>query len=173
MVRITLFFVGGILLGIYQPDFISSSTVVVFFLFLILFYFVSFIFLREKSSLHLVSGFFGLAAIFLAGYLQLLNKTDSRSPDHFSRVQAPVDFYFGRATGSPEEKINSRKIEIEMIAVRSGAVWRNVTGKSLLYVSKKPDSPDLQYGDGILVRGWPAEIAPPGNPGELDRKSVV
>ena len=31
MVRITLFFVGGILLGIYQPDFVSVTSVLVFF----------------------------------------------------------------------------------------------------------------------------------------------
>ena len=173
MVRIAAFFVGGIFLGICLPGFIPYRYALALSLILIPGYFVSFFILKQKSSLTLVSGFIGLMAIFLAGYINLINHTDSNSADHLSHFKGPIDFYSGRIASMPEERTNSRRIEVEIMSVKSGDAWVNVTGKSLLYIAKNPGLFDLQYGDRILIKAPLAEVPPPANPGEFNFRKFL
>ena len=94
-VRIVLFFMAGICLAIYFPDFLSYRSAVAIFLILVLIYFMISIFLGQHrglktlATLKFFSGFTGLTAIFLAGYSNVLVKTDSRKIDHLSKITEP------------------------------------------------------------------------------------
>src|SRR6267143_113505 len=140
MVRVTAFFIAGILVGLFWPDEISEYAALVIFGCLLLGYFLTVIFLQESSALKTVSGLIGLMAVFAAGYVHLLNNTDARKPSHISHVNKPIDFYLGEVTGAPEEKINSVRIEIEIKKIKCNLAWETATGKTLLYVSKKSGS---------------------------------
>jgi len=171
LVRVTFFFICGILLGIYLPDFISEKAVVVLSIVLLISYFALRLLLKSKV-LSFVSGFTGLLLISTLGYIVLLQKTDLRKENHLLNFTEPIEAYEAVVTSTPESKLKSWKIEAEINKVKS-KTWKEVTGKILLYISKKKDSIDLNYGDVILVKGSPPPLQPPGNPLEFDFKRFL
>ncbi len=166
LVRVTFFFICGILLGIYQPDFLPEQGVFISAVILLVAYFTTRFVLRSKV-LAFVSGSVGLILVTLLGYLVLLQRTDSRKENHLLNFHEPIEFYEAIVITTPESKLKSWKMEAEIVRVKSSS-WQEVTGKILLYVSKKKDSISLNYGDVILVKGSPPPLQGPGNPHEFD-----
>ncbi len=111
MVRIAAFFIAGILIGIYSPGFISELNAAFLLIALLLIYAIGYRLLRRSSWLSPVSGFIGLTAIFLTGYLNLLSKTEFRSADHFSHFERPIEFYLAGVSNNPENKANAQKLK--------------------------------------------------------------
>ena len=172
MLRIAGFFAGGVLLGIYQPDFIPLSFVVGLIVVCTILFFGAWYFSSE-NRLTVFSGLVGLLIIFLFGYSRLTFFTDSRNDDHISKVEKPIECYEAIVRSVPEEKAKSWKVEVEVVRLKSGN-WSPATGNLLLYVSKE-NTPSINwhYGDKILVKGNPQEFNPPANPGEFDFKRFL
>ena len=78
MVRVSAFFVSGVLLAIYQPTLIPFGFATTILLLLITSYFL--LLLISGGRLSFYSGLIGLSAIFLLGYTHLLLQTESSSP---------------------------------------------------------------------------------------------
>jgi competence protein ComEC len=173
MVRIAAFFIAGILLGIYKPDLLSEGTVSVVLGGFFLFYFTGYLFFKKSGSLRMVTGFNGLITVFIAGYLNVLLQTESRNQEHILHLKEPVSYYAAQIANVPEEKTKSWKILLELDEVKTGSGWIRIKGKSLLYVSKKSPWPGLMFGDKILIKGNPAILSPPANPGEFDFKRFL
>jgi len=171
LVRVTLFFICGILLGIYLPDIVPERAVILLSIVLLITYFILRLILKSKE-LSLFSGFVGLTLIMLLGYLVLLQRTDSRKENHLLNFHEPIEVYEAVVTSTPESKLKSWKVEAEIVQVKS-KTWKEFTGKILLYISKKKDSISLNYGDIILVKGTPPPLQPPGNPFEFDFKRFL
>jgi competence protein ComEC len=173
MVRICLFFVAGILTGIYQPDFIPESLAIYITCTLLLFYLIIYWVPDHTKMSQIISGFIGLVSIYLFGYLQLLNHTDSRLTNHLISETDPIGHYEAIVRSAPESKARSWKLEVEVTRVNTSE-WKNVRGKVLLYLSKK-SSPevDWKYGDRLLIQGSPNLIAPPANPHEFNYKRFL
>jgi len=172
MVRVTLFFIGGILLGIYQPDYIPEKVAMYISIALLITYLLSYFILKGKQSFSLVTGTIGLVLIALSGYITLLLKTDSRKPDHLLNFKDSIEAYEGVVINTPESKEKSWKIEIAVNRVKS-KTWEQAGGKVLLYISKKKDSIQLNYGDVVLIKGSPPPLSGPGNPMEFDFKRFL
>lgn len=170
-VRIVVFFMAGILAGIYLPDFLSTTTATVLFFSLIFIYAVVFIGQRKIKLFN--PGFIGLAAIFLGGYLNLLLKTDSRDTNHLIHLQKPIECYQAIVTKYPDEKEKSWKVEATVQKVLVEGEWKSVAGNVMLYFPKKDFSSAFQYGDVLVVKGKPTELEPPANPGEFDYKRFL
>jgi len=172
MLRIAAFFVSGVLLAIYFPEFIPFNFVVAIISFLsIAFFIVRFI--SKKNLFSILSGLIGLSVIFFLGYARLLLFTDSRNENHLSKITEPIDAYEAIVRSVPEEKAKSWKVELEVVAVKIGN-WKQVTGNLLLYISKNGvPKIDWHYGDKILVKGNPQELKSPMNPGEFDFKRFL
>jgi len=169
MVRVLIFFVAGILLGIYCPDFISPSGATLVFVILLLSYGAGFLLLKHTSWLPIISGLTGISTIFCAGYLMWIGKTDSSDHQHLSKPKKPIDFYVASVTNTPEKKSNGERVEVELRKVKSGGLWTRASGKILVYRrSDTTKTEGLKYGDEILVSGAPVGLAPPANPGEFD-----
>jgi competence protein ComEC len=171
LVRVTLFFICGILLGIYLPDSIPEKTALLISIVLLITYFVLRVILKN-NILSFISGFAGLSLITLLGYLTLLQKTDSRKENHLLNYHNPIEAYQAVVTSTPESKLKSWKIEVKVLRVKS-STWKEITGNVLLYISKKKDSIQLNYGDVILVKGSPPVLQSPGNPLEFDFKRFL
>jgi len=172
LLRISGFFTGGVLLGVYFPDFIHHRYVFG----LILLLTIPFFIIRAFSKQHnygFYSGMFGLSVILLLGYSRLILFTDSRKENHLSKISQPIEAYEAMVRSVPEQKAKSWKVELEVLRVKTGS-WMPVTGKLLLYLSKKNNStPAWKYGDRILVKGNPQQLNPPANPGEFDFKRFL
>src|SRR5258706_1703272 len=173
MLRIAVFFAGGVLLGIYQPDFIPFGLAIGLGVFGSILFF-AFRFFLTKNQLALYSGLSGLLVIFLLGYSRLIFFTDSKKENHISKIPDPIEAYEAIVRSVPEEKVKSWKVELEVVQAKTNHFWKPVTGKLLLYISKKNnDGVTWRYGDIILVKGSPQEFNPPGNPGEFDFKRFL
>jgi competence protein ComEC len=173
MIRICLSFIGGILLGIYWPDSIHESYAVGLLVVLIILFVVAYLFLHDRDAIRATTGVLGLLALFLTGYLHLLNRTDSRNPDHLLFANDSIQYYEAIVRSAPESKARSWKVEVEVVRVKS-RVWIPKQGKVLLYVSKKSvDKIPWLYGDRLLIRGSPNELNPPANPHEFNFKRFL
>jgi competence protein ComEC len=171
LVRIALFFIAGILLGVYQPQlFMQWHSVMVAITFTI-FYFGGYFFWRGRA-LSTTSGVLGLAAVFFFGYAHVLLQTDRLQADTFVNNTQPVKSYTVKVRSVPEEKANSWKIEAQITSYQSEA-WMPTRGKVLLYISKEMGEPTWNYSEEILIKGSPQLLQPPANPGEFDFKRFL
>jgi competence protein ComEC len=167
MVRIAGFFAVGVLVGIYFPGVINlSSAIALAIAFSLLFFVVKFV--SDENRFPTFTGLLGLGVVFLLGYSRLLLFNELNHDNHFSKITEPIGAYEAVLRSVPEEKANSWKMEVEMVAVKRKS-WKSTTGKLLLYVSKANfDRSRWHYGDRILVQGSPQELGAPANPGEFD-----
>lgn len=172
-IRIVLFFIGGILLGIYWPDSISSSVATIALLTLAACYCILFIIRLWKNNEILNPGFTGLCVIFLAGYIHLLEQTDSRREDHLSHFAEEVAYYRAVISKYPQEKNRSWKFEARVTDVQSNGQWTSCTGNVLLYFSKESFPTPFTYGDVLLIKDSPQVLTGPQNPGEFDYKRFL
>ncbi|MBL7858756.1 MAG: ComEC family competence protein [Cyclobacteriaceae bacterium] len=171
-VRVVIFFIAGILLGIYQPDYISLGTalvsIVLLTLIYIVIYFIQHFLHREKLNV----GVIALPVIFLLGYVHLLWKTDSRQRDHILHCQDSIHFYRVVITDVAEDKDRSWKMDARVMDVRLKD-WERYSGNVMLYFSKDNFAEPFRYGDVLLIKGSPRLVSPPSNPGEFDYKRFL
>jgi len=173
VVRIVLFFIAGILLGIYCPDFLPQHIAAIVFVALLTVYIGHFIAQRITQKTLFNPGMIGLLAILLAGYLQLLHRTDSRRADNLINLKTPVAYYQAVVTGYTQEKATAWKVEARLLQVKDSSTWQSIQGNIVLYFPKKEFQRSFQYGDVLLIRGQPQVTPPPGNPGEFDYKRYL
>ncbi len=165
-VRIVVFFITGILLGIYQPEIISERFAQILLVTFSSLY-ISLFFIGKKHE-RFNFGFLGLATIFLAGYVQLLSQNDSRQANHFIHLGTPIEYYKATVTKYAEEKDQSWKLEVSITDLKSDGTWQKYYGRVVCYFPKKDFQKPFQYGDVLLVKGNPQIVQPPANPGEFD-----
>ncbi|MBX2954953.1 MAG: ComEC family competence protein [Cyclobacteriaceae bacterium] len=171
-VRIVSFFIAGILLGIYQPDFLPEHFALPALVgSVVLYFFLSWKLTSDFKPFG--TGLVGLLAIFLAGYVNTMFNTDSRRPDHLNHVVESVEKYSVVITGYAEEKEKSWKVEGVIQQYHNGAEWKNGYAKVLLYLSRKDFEKPFSYGDRLLINGSPQELQGPANPGEFNYKRFL
>lgn len=172
MVRIAAFFVGGILLAIYNPSLLRTQTASMLVVFLLICYFIFYILIppRKRSP---VIGIIGLAAVLAAGYAHLSVFILWGDNDHLSTFQNEIHYYVATIKDYPEEKENSWKYLIELNKVSDRNTWYPINGDVLLYIRKDKNQAPYFYGDKILVRGSPLVLTPPQNPHEFDFKRFL
>ncbi len=172
MVRITLFFVGGILLAIYQPNLISDQTAFYFLIFLTVAYLITFFVFRSRL-LKVISGVIGLLGIMMFGYLHLQHNTGSSEDDHILNEKNPIVAYEAIVRSAPESKARSWKVQVEILKVKTDD-WKEASGNVLIYISKKSmEQMHWLYGDRLLIKASPQELNPPANPNEFDFKRFL
>ena len=172
MVRIAAFFVAGILLGIYHPNFLTLKTAQWLVAVLVLGYLLLY-WLIPKRKRSPIIGIVGLMAVMVSGYVHLLTFSDWNKKDHLSTFDSNILNYVGYVSDYPEEKENSWKYEIKVKSIYDGDAWKPATGKVLVYVKKDSLSLQYFYGDRILVRGAPQLLSPPQNPHEFNFKRFL
>lgn len=173
-VRIVLFFIAGILAGVYFPSGISISLAWISFA-LLSFVFMAMAILRSRERMKTFNpGIVGLLAVFFAGYIQVYHSTDYRKKDHILHDSDTIRYYQARVMNQAQEKPNSWKIEVSIQRVQhNNRDWHQRSGKVLLYFSKGAFDTPYQYGDVLLIKGSPRLLTEPANPGEFDYKRFL
>jgi competence protein ComEC len=171
-VRIVVFFISGIILGIYFPslipDFASLGLCISLgFLYLVLFFLTR---IRSKQFFNL--GFIGLPLVFFSGYAHLQFQTDSRLASNIINQTATVNHYSIVLTSSPHEKESSWKAEAKLLQIYTDR-WKSSEGNVLIYFSKETYEKRPGYGDVFLIEGSPQILQHPANPGEFDYKKFL
>lgn len=163
-VRIVVFYCAGVLLAIYFPDFFRDATLYILFGAFSIFYLIlAFCYTRLKIN----PGIAGMCVIFLAGYINVLLKDESRRSDHLINVNDSISHYTVVITKPAEEKEKTWKYEASILEVNTTQGWKAATGRILLYVSKENQG-FFHSGDNLLIKGVPSRIEPPANPGQFD-----
>src|SRR4051794_4817459 len=109
-VRIVFFFIAGIWVGIYYPEFLSQRLSEIIFIILIFLYCISASIISVRRLYQDVThvkfgiGLLGLATIFLSGYLLLISSIQINKPDHIAHVKAPLQYYKITITDPVKEK---------------------------------------------------------------------
>lgn len=171
-IRITLFFIAGIILGIYLPDSIPEKYAEVLLVSLGIAY-ISFFILSKRINKNIFNpGIIGLFAIVLAGYVHVLHTTERRDPDHLIKEAKPIKYYRVIVTRYTEEKERSWKTEARVIDIYTTG-WEKKKGKIVLYFSKDEFPQAPRYGDVFVIKGSPRIVDPPSNPGEFDYKRFL
>lgn len=168
MVRLSAFFMAGILLAIYHPNLVSFAWVTPALLATGIVFVVGYAAFRKARAMSSLFGTVGCLFMTLAGCAVLLIRTDSRDPGHFMYLAEGIQAYSAEVIKAPEEKTKSWKLELAVQRVHTSTGWQPVSGKSLLYVSKKGQTQPLAFGDQLLIAGSPQRLSPPLNPGEFD-----
>lgn len=170
-VRITVFFIAGILTALNFPSMLPIREASAIFLVLVFIYFLVSVF-GERFRRRFNPGFIGLIAIYLAGFVTLLLQTEIRYTDHYAH-HGEIRYYRAMILTSARETPTSWKHEVQVTAINSGSAWVSSSGKALIYFSRDGYTKPFQYGDILLVKGPLREVSPPGNPGEFDYRKLL
>jgi competence protein ComEC len=165
MVRVTLCFVAGVLIGIlspFSPQYIS----------LVLFCSAAAYLLALFSKRKLPTGLSGLAVVMLLGYCLVDQRTPRSSKDHLVNYDGDVFAYQLVISSYSESRSKTLRTRGDILAVRTPAGWNQMTGSVLLYVPLK-DSVEYCYGDVLLIQGRPRQIPSPTNPGGFDFRKFM
>jgi competence protein ComEC len=178
-VRIVVFFMIGITLGIFFPDVMHERLAKGIFLNATLIYIlVTFAVWRKKSqtegsNLKFYAGFVGLLATACAGYIQVQTNTESRRPDHIMAIDGSIDFFTATVAEPSIEKENSWKTVVLVDAVKCAGNWKRAHARIMLYLAKRDFPSPFQYGDVLLVKGAPQPVPGPSNPEEFDYRRFL
>jgi competence protein ComEC len=170
-IRISTIFIGGILLGVYNPGSIPFHFCEVALGVLVFIYFLIFFLKRDFSKTYF--GLIGLPAIFLAGYGHVHLQKHTNQSDHISFHTDSIQYYKAVITTFSQEKAKSWRTEALLTEMYSNGKWNPAKAKILFYFSKDGFERSFAYGDVLLIRGTPAIMTPPSNPGEFDYKRYL
>lgn len=163
-VRFLLFFVIGILLGIFFPGLVSGQVAVVGWLVLSVLYFL----LRLRFLHSINAGLLGLPLLILTGYVLVFLRTESNRLDHIVNESQAILYYKVNIISYPEEKTNSWKQVGEIESVKTNEAYKEASGRVLLYFDNKDFQEPFPYGTELIIKGSPQLISSPSNPHEFD-----
>jgi competence protein ComEC len=170
-VRVVIFFIGGIVLGIYFPDSISLRSASIGLITLAVSYLVLFVAQRKWNFKSGFLGVIALSAMFISGYVCLTLNNQLRDTGHLGSFD-DIQYYRVVVTTHPQERERSWKFEADVEKVKT-TEWMKASGKIMLYLSKDSTICPFGYGDVLIIRGSPLPVPAPGNPGEFDYKTFL
>ena len=168
-VRITLFFTGGILLGLTFPGnqlAFSVLLVVVVLILLALNRYRSALFLRQNQLYGL-----SISMIFISlGYLSLWQHNEVNNK-HNLLYTDKVQALLVEVRSEPEARANSCRVLIRVESIRDSSGWQHRDGRLLVYLEPKDSLPE--FGDKLIIRGSPERVGSPANPHEFDYRRYL
>lgn len=156
-IRISAVFIGGILLGVYNPGTIPLLFSTIALGALVLVYF--FLFFFKPSFSRSYFGLLGLPAVFFAGYIHVHLHKHTNQSDHISFHADSIQYYKAVITTFSQEKTKSWRTEALLNKVYSGGKWKSAKAKILFYFPKDGFEKPFAYGDVLLIKGSPAIMA--------------
>lgn len=172
-VRITLFFLAGILLYIYREGnvpLMREFTIGAGGLFL-LFFFLN----ERRPSFRYVNlaGITGLLCVLGLGFLRTQVSTATSDPRHLLHQADTVSYYVGRVADYLVEKEQTSITTLELSQALVAGEWQPVTG--LVRLTIRRDSAGLRplYGDRLLIQGRPVPTRGPANPFQFDYRRYL
>ena len=177
-VRFTIYFITGILTGLYLESWIQVITVlgllaVVIYLLLQLF---------SSRGVHqyfvLPIGICGFFVLFCLGYINVFLSDETNSPGHLVRksndMHQKVHAYQAIVVEPLKEKEKTFSTLLQLEAIRRDSTWEKAVGKVLVYIKKDSLSfKRLEYGDRILINMTVQAVSGPKNPNAFDYQKYL
>lgn len=172
-VRISVFFIAGIVLGVLYPRMIPIQYAVATLGGLVALYFLIFLYNRSRRRTVINPGLVGLTAVLVGGYCNVFLSREANKPDHITNLHKPVSFYSGIVSRYGQEKDKTSKEVLSVTSVFDGEEWLPATGDVLLVIRKDSTPAGIRYGDRLLIEGSPSPVNEPANPGEFDYRNYL
>lgn len=172
LVRITIFFVSGVLLAIYQQDFLSLEKSIFTSVILCFIYLTLWLFIRKGHFLKFNVVLSGVAFLTIAsfGHLHLKLSTESNDDDHI--INSDQFDAFQATVLEPSHHTDKTKRYLIDITAIHNKEWIQASGKIYLYVNKN-HAEEYHYGDQLMVNDSPKLLNEPQNPGEFNYKRFL
>lgn len=171
LVRVTVFFIFGILLYLHSPALSSDQALAASIILAFIYLFLWSILKRRKfHAFNVLLSSSALFTFFLLGYLGASLQDQKNHPGHLLS-QGDIQAYRARIADQGQEKRSTHRFLAKVQSVRQHDKWKPAKGILYLYLSKDMELP--AYGDVLLIPGAPQEVAPPQNPGEFDYKRFL
>ncbi len=180
IVRLVFFLVAGILSYIHLPGLFSESLYLALAGVCLVLYLFVWAWRRYKSPpshvlrrpKYLPEGLLVFTITFLFGTLHTHYANDAARKNHI--LYHPSVLYY-KAVVASEVQAQQAYLRTELIvhAVRDSAGWKPAQGKVLASFEKNEGKPAFQHGDVLLIKGSPAVLKPPTNPGEFDYRQLM
>ncbi|QHT66441.1 ComEC family competence protein [Rhodocytophaga rosea] len=174
-VRLTIYLITGVLLGIYLP--VAAQTYhLLFFAFggCLLLYWLVYLLIRTLWKGRLLRPVFGLLALVLTvlfGYLRTYQVTGYSQPNHIIYQDSAFTYYSGTLVSEVQQRPKNYKSEMQVDRIYRQGQGQPASGKILVYLGKQDKKP--VYGSQVLIKGAPQPILPPANPGEFDYRKYL
>ncbi|TPE44252.1 ComEC/Rec2 family competence protein [Pontibacter mangrovi] len=121
-----------------------------------------------------VAGILALLTFVVLGYVTVHQRTELNQPDHIAHLKAAPSYYKGVVDDYVLQKPGYQSTVLEVEQVQVNGHWQQATGKVQLSVPHDSEKKyELRYGDVLLVKGSPQEVAPPLNPNQFDYKAYL
>jgi len=174
LLRITLLFAVGIVVGVEFPPSVSKLSILLFLLGTLAVYLINWWkFHRSRFfSYNLVFAILGHFLILLAGYTSLLFQNDHLNAHHLSYANN-ISAYQILVKDQPDIKANTVRLEGQLINARDSTGWNPYIAKLYVYVKRDENAEELSYGDVLLINGRPDLTQKPKNPGEFNYKRYL
>ncbi len=174
LVRLLLPFIAGILTSVYLPYSNPFAVLVLVLLFLL----IAVQILIPKFNLSYrnewVIGVVFTLSFFLFGYQFTALKTEKNYPNHFSYYcKDTAQLVYARVIDPPVEKQKSVKMVMEILSVKQNKEWKPTEGRAMVALAKDKYTPNLKYGDELIMNTGFREIPKPQNPGEFNYKGFL
>lgn len=171
IVRVTVFFILGILFAVYSPVHKSVNQIWLLAMLFVMGYTLLWLLFRRGyfvrfNVLLSLCGFLAFAAL---GYLNLISSDQTNLFNHISKFKN-VEAYTFTILDNGEEKTKTTRYRIQIQSVKD-SVWQPANGIMFLYVSK--GEPSLSYGATHVMLGQPQLLEPPMNPEEFNYKRFL
>lgn len=174
IVRITLSFMAGILLYLVLGKQFGYS------LGLLAFFFgafcLAFIIARKYKTTFSrdLSGILGLLTWFALGLEVAEQHTARHQPSHLTHLPEAPAYYVGVVDDYILQKPGYQSTVLAVQQVEINGQWQPTTGKIQLSVPHDSEQDfELSYGDVLLVKGAPQEVAGPLNPNQFDYRAYL
>ena len=126
---------------------------------------------KDSHRFRYLNGFLAIMILVLLGYFRLMSFRQDLRENHLVNHDGEVQFYKAVVADEPREKNKATQLKLKVLEVYSPNPEKS-EGYVLGYV-RKAAGKNLAYGDILLIRGTPSEVAPPHNPGEFDYKQYL
>ncbi len=175
--RIVLFFIAGITLGIYFPDILDPQYGGLLFLVLVLSYGDNRVALLEKAILihqskitrrHYRVG----CCILYQDFCRCCARPIIEGRIILVTSNHPLNFTRLSLLAIPSRRRTPGRFRLLLSPYERKGEWINCRANILLYFSKE-DFPSFKYGDVLLVKGAPRQVPGPANPEEFDYKRFL
>lgn len=172
MLRLLLPLIAGILIAIYTQFFLGSMLVMLWIALPVFIFIKSYAPLQTTYSYRWLFGVILTLFWGLCGYELTLQNTHHKQLDFFANHLTDSSLVVLQVNESLVEKEKTYKAEVKVKQVINTARFSTI-GKAIVYFQKDSLTPNLQYGDVLLVNNKFREIAAPKNPYEFDYKQYM
>lgn len=172
-VRLTLFLVAGIVVGMLSPFDVPVLFLAGGVLFCVFLYSGVFVLNRLMRRMLFNPGGIGLLAVFAAGFAAVGVSTEVNRADHIHHEKQSILYYEGVVVTAPEIRGQHWRMIVAVERLRTAAGWQHATGQVMLRMPRKDFDESFCYGDVLLIRGQPQRVPGPANPGEFDYRRYL